>query len=100
MSALCGVQSGSDARLIRWVYGTTPFPPWIPIVSSPTSFYLSFTGEDTGFMTMIPWGTDNGWFSWFWQTSPFLMWPTYGAAYAQSSGHYLGQPTSSDRFNP
>ncbi len=97
ISLLFGVQSNNDRTLLRQVYGQAP--AWIPILSSPTSFYLSFTGEPT-FMTLIFWGTDNGWFSWFWQTSPFLMWPTYGASYALSDGHYLGHDTSSSANRP
>ena len=98
MSLLFGVQSGADRTLITSVYGMAPF--WIPLLSSPTSFYLSFTGEETLFMTMIPWGTDNGWFSLFWQTSPFAMWPTYAVAYGASNGNYLGQGSTSTPARP
>ncbi|MBL8954527.1 MAG: pilus assembly protein [Myxococcaceae bacterium] len=84
-----GVQSGADRTLIQAIYGVAPL--WIPFISSPTSFYMTFVGEELGFMGITPWATDPIGWSWVWQTTPFLFWPTYAAAYAASSGCYLGQ---------
>jgi len=92
-----GVQSGADRTLVQAVYGIAPF--WIPFISSPTSFYMTFVGEELGFMGITPWATDPIGWSWVWQTTPFLFWPTYAAAYASSSGCYLGQPCNASNAN-
>lgn len=90
VSIPAGVQSGADMNLVRAVYGMTPF--YIPFISSPTSFYMTFMGEETLFNGVTPWATDPIGWSWVWQTTPFVFWPTYAAAYYASSGCYLGQP--------
>lgn len=91
MSIPFGVQSGADYNLVTRVYQFAPPPTWIPFISSPTSFYMTFVGEEAGFMGFTPWATDPIGWSWVWQTTPFLFWPTYLAAYGASSGCYLGQ---------
>ncbi len=92
ISIPAGVQSGADRNLITRVYNRAPPPMWIPFISSPTSFYMTFVGEELGFMGFTPWASDPIGWSWVWQTTPFLFWPTYAAAYAASSGCYLGLP--------
>jgi hypothetical protein len=101
-SIIWGTESLSDPgyNLVRTMYNRAPPPIWIPFISSPTSFYLSFVGEELLFQTITPWATDPVGWSWVWQTTPFVIWPTYAAAYAQSSGHYLGQPTGSTPAMP
>ena len=85
-----GVQSGADRTLLLAVYNTAPF--WIPFISSPTSFYMTFVGEELLFNGVTPWATDPIGWSWVWQTTPFAFWPTYAVAWNASSGCYLGQP--------
>jgi hypothetical protein len=103
-SVMTGTERISDPgrKLVTSVYNSAPGPIWIPFVSSPTSFYMSFMGEEAMFGTVYPtfWASDPWGWTWFWQTTPFLFWPTYAAAYWQGTGHYLGQAALSNRNNP
>ncbi len=109
-SAIWGTTSGADYRLLQGVVGT-PFWPGGNLGASiipgnPTSFYMTFCGEDIGggglcsglFMAFTPWHGDGSW--WWWQTTPFVAWPTYGVAWAARSQCYLGQDCGSTANSP
>ncbi len=87
-SVIWNTQNGADANLIRGVFLASPSPSW-SVLSSPTSFYMSFMGEDRGFLGFTPWSGDGS--SWFWQSSPFYWMPTYAISYGQRHGCYLGK---------
>jgi len=88
-SLMFGGQNGADANLLRAAMGSLPPTIWIPIVASPTSFHMSFYGEQTLHMGWTPWVGDGG--GWYWQTSPHLWFPTYMAAYLSREKCYLGK---------
>lgn len=71
--------------------------PWIPFVSTPVSFHMSFMGEDTLFTALTPWATDPMGSSWIWQGSPFAMpFLVPAVAYANRDGNcYLGRDCGS-----
>lgn len=80
--------------------------PWT-ISSSPVSFHMSFTGENTevgpwgiggpAFTAFTPWASDPILFSWYWNGSPYLM--PFGVpliAHLNRSGEcYLGRSCGS-----
>jgi hypothetical protein len=70
--------------------------PWIPFISTPVSFHMGFTGEDSPllpFSAFTPWASDPILFSWYWEGSPFAM--PFGVpaiAYLNRDGQcYLGR---------
>ncbi len=93
-SLIWGTQNNADRRLVQLV-GNPPVWAWpgIPYLpGNPTSFYLSFMGEDTGFIQLIIAG-DASFPIWF--TTPFgLYFPTYVFGWTNADDIYLGKQNS------
>jgi hypothetical protein len=80
-SAVFNTQSNQYENYMRAMFwGDSParhsIVPWVPYISTPVSFHMSFTGMDAPvgpFSAFTPWASDPILFSWYWNGSPFLM---------------------------
>jgi len=92
LNAVLGTQNRAEYAMASLV-NRPPVWAWpgIPLLpGNPTSFYLSFYGEQTQFIGFTPWAGDIS--LWFWWTTPAgLYFPSYTVAYVASKGFYLGK---------
>ena len=102
-SAMFMTQNRADYNIVSRIVSRPPAWAWngIPFVpGNPTSFYMSFCGENpalptctSAFTVLAPWMGDGSW--WIWMTTPFgLFFPTYTISWAGASGCYLGKNCS------